>query len=90
MARRECPLDIKRLVYPFLRKVLRFGDICKLSDAGLDGEHVDRLGVAQQGFSADIKSVFYTLQTKQEKILEHVLTLIEFVLTFQTFQACFV
>lgn len=67
LARRECPLDIKRLVYPFLRKVLRFGDICKLSDAGLDGEHVDRLGMAQQGFSADIKSVFYTLQTKQEK-----------------------
>lgn len=38
----------------------------------------------------DFKSVFYTLQTKQEKILEHVLTLMEFVLTFQTFQACFV
>lgn len=41
-------------------------------------------------FSTDIKSVFYIPQAKQDKILEHVLTLAQFVLAFQTFQACIV
>lgn len=78
MARRECLLDIKRLVYGFFKKcykiweTVRHLEACCYWSGFLDGEHVDKSRMAQQGFSTDIKSVFYIPQAKQDNILEHI------------------
>lgn len=64
------PLRHKKVGLPIFKKgfkIWRHLQAFRCWSGFVDGEHVDRLGMAQQGFSADIKSVFYTLQTKQGK-----------------------